>query len=75
VGRYILRYGGVANAPSEHIAHIRGTPGIHVLDQSPKMLLVDAGESEVHAALKGITGWSASVEQSYPLPDTRKKIE
>jgi len=39
------------------------------------MLLVDADESSLRAQLKAMPGWSIHPEQSYPLPDTRKKIE
>jgi hypothetical protein len=75
MSRYILRYGGSQSAPSEHLESIRATPGLRVLDQSPKMLLVDADESSLRAQLKAMPGWSMHPEQSYPLPDTRKKIE
>jgi len=75
MSRYILRYGGSQPAPVEHVQSIRATPGLQVIDQSPKMLLVDADESALRERLKGMTGWSIHPEQSYPLPDTRKKID
>lgn len=75
MSRYILRYGGSQPAPLEHLQNIRATPGLRVLDQSPKMLLVDADESPLRARLERMPGWSMHPEQSYPLPDTRKKIE
>ena len=75
MSRYILRYGGSQSAPPEHVQSIRATPGLRVLDQSAKMLLVDADESSLRAQLERMPGWSMHPEQSYPLPDTRKKIE
>jgi hypothetical protein len=36
---------------------------------------VDADEASLRARLEGMPGWSIHPEQSYPLPDTRKKIE
>ena len=53
---------------------IRSTPGVRVLDESPRMLLVDGEESTLREKLKGMPGWSLHPEQAYPLPDTRKKI-
>ena len=75
MSRYILRYRGSQPAPPEHLQSIRATPGLRVLDQSSTMLLVDADESSLRARLQGMPGWSIHPEQSYPLPDTRKKIE
>ena len=75
MSRYILRYGGSQAVPPEQLQSIRGTPGLRVLDQSPKMLLVDADESSLRERLKGMPGWSIHPEQGYPLPDTRKRIE
>jgi hypothetical protein len=75
MSRYVLRYGGSQSVPPDHLQSIRAIPGLHVLDQSPKMLLVDADESSLRERLKGMPGWSIHPEQAYPLPDTRKKIE
>jgi hypothetical protein len=74
MGRYILRYAQSQAAPADHVHAIRSMPGVQVLDESPKMLLVDADESALREKLKGMPGWSMHNEQGYPLPDTRKKI-
>lgn len=75
MSRYILRYVGSQSAPPEHVESIRATPGLRVLDQSPKMLLVEADEPSLRARLEGMPGWSIHPEQSYPIPDERKKIK
>jgi hypothetical protein len=60
--------------PSEHVDSIRATPGLKVIDQSPKMLLVDADEPALREKLQSMPGWSLHSEQGIALPDTRQKI-
>ena len=72
--RYILRYGGPASIPAQHLESIRSIPGLQVIDQSPKMLLVGGDESSLRAKLKDMPGWTIHPEQDYALPDTRQKI-
>ena len=74
MSRYILRYGGSESIPAEHLESLRSTPGLQVLDQSPKMLLVDGDEATLREKLKKMPEWSLHPEVEYPLPDTRKKI-
>jgi hypothetical protein len=74
MSRYILRYKGSSAMPAEHLNSIRSTPGLKVLDESPKMLLVDGDESELRKNLKSFPGWSIHPETEYPLPDTRQKL-
>lgn len=75
MARFILRYGASAAAPVDHVQNIRATPGIHVIDQSAKMLLVDADEVSLRDTLKTLPGWSVHAEQQIPLPDTRKTLK
>ena len=75
MARYILRYGAQSSAPVEHLQAIRSTPGVQVLDESPRMLLVDGEESALRVRLKGMPGWSLHKEESIPLPDARKKLD
>ena len=74
MGRYILRYGPSSAAPTEHLQDIRQSPGIKVIDETPKMLLVDAEESALREKVKGMPGWSLHSEHGYEIPDTRKTI-
>lgn len=75
MNRYILRYGGGATMPATHVENIRSIPGLEVIDESPKMLLVGGEESSLREKLKDLPGWSIHPEQEYSLPDTRKKPE
>jgi hypothetical protein len=74
MGRYILRYDGSASMPTQHSDGIRSIPGLQVIDESPKMLLVSGEESSLREKLKDLPGWSIHPEQDYQLPDTRQKI-
>jgi hypothetical protein len=74
MNRYILRYGGASSIPDAHLENIRSIPGLKVIDESPKMLLVDGEEPSLREKLKDMPEWSIHPEQDYPLPDTRKKL-
>jgi hypothetical protein len=74
MSQFILRYGGSSSIPEDHLESIRTVPGLKVLDQSPKMLLVDGDESTLREKLRDKPGWSIHTQSAYPLPDTRQKI-
>lgn len=74
MSQFILRYGGSSSIPEDHMESIRSIPGLKVIDQSPKMLLVGSDESTLREKLKDMPGWSIYPENAYPLPDTRQKI-
>ena len=74
MSRYVLRYSGAEAIPADHVKAVRSIPGVHVLDESPKMLLVDGDESALHNKLKEMPGWSIHPETVYTIPDTRKKL-
>lgn len=74
MGRFILRYTAAPGAPGEHLEKIRAIPSLEVIDESPRMLLVEADEGALREGIKDFPDWSVHSEQQYPLPDTRKKI-
>jgi hypothetical protein len=74
MGRYILRYKHAAQAPSSDLEKIRAAPNLKVIDESPRMMLVEADEEAAHASVNNMDGWTVSPETMTPLPDTRKKI-
>jgi hypothetical protein len=74
MSRFILRYGGSSSIPAESLKSIRTIPGLEVIDQSPKMLLVGGEESALREKLKDMPSWSMHAESAYPLPDVRQKI-
>ena len=47
MARVILRFVGKGQPPETDVAQIQSTPGLHVVDQSSRMLLVEADESEL----------------------------
>jgi hypothetical protein len=73
MARYILRYRGAAARPDTDAARIAALPGVEVVDDSPRMLLVDAPETTLREALKGMAGWVMSAERPVPLPDARRR--
>jgi hypothetical protein len=73
MARYILRYTGTGPTPAADVATIKARAGINVLDQSGRMLLVEAADDVAGKLAKELTNWAADPEVTYPLPDTRKK--
>ena len=68
MGRFILRYEGSGPKPDEDVARVRDLRDTTVLDDSPRMLLVEAPEEVLRAHFDGKTDWVVSREQSYELP-------
>ena len=73
MSRFILRYRGTGPKPDEDVQRIRALPNTIVLDDSPRMLLVEAPEDELKAALASMREWVMSQERMIPLPDPRPK--
>ena len=74
VSRFVLRYAGPA-APPAQTQRIRSSAKVHVLDDSPKMLLVEGEDSDVETLLADLPDWKALREQSVRLPDGRPKLD
>lgn len=74
MGRFILRYKGSGPKPDEDVERIRGLAGTRVLDDSSRMLLVAAPESELQGLINSMPDWVMSPEQTIQLPDPRPKI-
>lgn len=75
MGRFILRYQGRGPRPEADVARIRAVDGLAVLDETPRMLLVDADRARLDAALAALPAWRAVEERVVPLPDTKKSVE
>jgi len=73
--RFILRYHGEGPAPRDDVARFKGALGITVLDDSPRMLLVDGGEDELRKFLGQTSEWVMSPEASYALPEPHPSLE
>jgi hypothetical protein len=73
MSKFVLRYNGSSPNPAVSLDSIRSTPGVQVLDESPRMMLVGGEESTLQAKLKDLPDWSMYPLNEVPLPDTRKK--
>lgn len=74
MSRFILRYRGTGPKPTVDVERIRALPSVTVLDDSsPRMLLVEAPQTELKALVDSMPGWIMTQEQMIPLPDTRLK--
>jgi len=74
VAHIILRYKRSGAPPASDVEEIRAVPGLTVLDDAGRMLLVDLPESEIPKLSQSIADWSVSREESVPLPDTRPSV-
>lgn len=76
--RFILRRTGKAEpgvpGQLELPRHLDATAGVQVLDESPRMLLVDASRKALDRAMQGYSDWEVVPETFTALPDPRARI-
>jgi hypothetical protein len=72
MARFILRYTGNGAAPAEVVARLREQ--LTILEEAPRMLLVDGTEPRVKKLLESLPDWLMVEERSVPLPDTRPRV-
>ena len=75
MARFILRYRGPGTAPDDAIALFRDLPGATVIDESPRMLLVDSTEQSLRNILEKAPEWVMSPETSYSLPEPHPVLQ
>lgn len=68
MGRFILRYQGTGDAPRADLERFRALSGVSVLDDSPRMLLVDGPEQHVRQFVSEAPDWVMTAEKTYDLP-------
>jgi hypothetical protein len=73
MSRYILRYTGTGPRPAADVERIRAAPELTVLDESSRMLLVEASAGELARLVESMPGWTWSPERTIRLPDPRPK--
>jgi hypothetical protein len=73
MGRYILRFTGTGPRPAADVKRIRCAAKLTVLDDSARMLLVEASEERVKEVISSMPGWSWSPERTIRLPDSRPR--
>jgi hypothetical protein len=75
-GRFILRYRGDGTKPEADVARVHALPDAVVVDDSsPRMLLVDSDPERLRALVDDLQDWVVAPDQSYAIPDTRRKVE
>lgn len=72
--RYILRFRGQGVKPAADVEIIRSLPHVIVLDDTPRMLLVEAPPDELQTAMKSLPNWVMTEERMIPLSDPRPKV-
>jgi hypothetical protein len=73
MGRYILRFTGTGPKPAADVKRIRAAAQLTVLDDSARMLLVEASKERIKEVVSAMPGWSWSPERTIRLPDPRPK--
>lgn len=71
---FIVRCKALGSVPEADLATIRGRPGVTVLDESDRMLLIQTSQETADELARLLPGWSVSPEKRIPLPDTRPRI-
>lgn len=74
MSRYILRYQGSENKPLAAVETIRAIPDLSVIDESPRMLLVEAPLKILQEVLPSLPDWCLTRERMFEIPDPRPKI-
>jgi len=72
--RFILRYRGQGARPQDAVEKIRAIGGASVLEDSDRMMLVEAPEEALRDALGSADDWIVAPEVKYKVPDTREKV-
>ncbi len=73
MARYIVRYVGEGLRPSADLQRIRAAPGLTVLDDSARMLLVEGSPKNLEELMGSLPGWTWTPERSLRLPDPRPR--
>ena len=62
-----------SNKPAEDVRQIRPVRGTRVIDESERMMLVEAPDGELRKLMSGLSRWVMGDEQTIPLPDPRER--
>jgi hypothetical protein len=72
--QYIVRYTKSASAPQEEKDRVKSFPGVQVVDESSRMLLIQTSPETAAALDAALPDWAVSAEQEYTLPNPRPKV-
>jgi hypothetical protein len=74
MGTFIFRFPG-DDPPADDLERIRKHPGLKILDETPRMLLVDAPKSAVAPLQERLASWIITPEGATPRPRTRHEVK
>jgi hypothetical protein len=72
--RFVLRYRGEGPKPEADVAKVAGLADVDVVEDSPKMLLVEGEHQPLQQVVDGLPDWEIHADRTYEVPDTRKKV-
>ena len=72
--RFILRFEGNGDSPVDDLERIRTLPDLKVVDDSSRMLLVEAPQEVVTKLVETLPKWRLSKERFVPVPDVRPRV-
>jgi hypothetical protein len=75
--RYIVRFRGSARAKSrakDIVEHLRSGESVTIIEETPRMVLVEADESDLHALVEPFSDVVIVPERHYEPPDAKRSI-
>jgi hypothetical protein len=75
MGRFIVRYRGKGPAPAAAVERAGCAPGMRVVDQTARTLLVEGTPEAVQAVFAGNDEWLVTAERLYEIPDPRPRVQ
>jgi len=72
--KYILRFTGSGAKPAADVTRIRKSEGVTIVDESPRMLLVQCAKTRAKQLVEDLDKWVMSEERSVELPNPRPKV-
>ena len=73
MAKFIVRYVGAGSRPAADVERIRAAPALKVIDDTSRMMLVEASEARLREVMGSMSGWTWSPERSIRLPDPRPR--
>jgi len=68
MARFIVRYRGKGKKPAADVEQFRGLEQTKVLEETPRMLLLEAPECALLSKASAMPDWVVSAEKSYAAP-------
>jgi hypothetical protein len=72
--RYIARFRGVGASPAETVLRIKQIDGATIVDESPRMMLIEAPDESALRAVLDPASWLLTEEAFFELPSPQQKV-